>query len=328
MKQYIKSLLNSAMLRGVRKGLFEGKALILMLHRIAPIDFNKLPANENMKVDPQFLESFIIDMKNKGYQFISIDELITSLCNHSLKEKSICITIDDGYKDNFEYGFEIFRKYEIPFCVYMCAAFLDKTADMWWFGLEDFLLQNDKINFNGQDMIIDTLEAKNNAFLKLRNELICHINDYSNATEIMDKYKIHYNPKEYHDLALSVDEVRSMMGGGLLTIGHHTYSHPIFNNLTNDQIKQDVFKANEFFKQTFNEIPSHFAYPFGSRVEVSKQHFDLIKELGFKSATTTRFGSIFDAHKSYLHSLPRVFFDDSFKMESVFNFRKQRVVTQ
>ena len=30
----------------------------------------------------------------------------------------------------------------------------------------------------------------------------------------MDKYKIHYNPKEYHDLALCVDEVRSMMGGG------------------------------------------------------------------------------------------------------------------
>ena len=112
MKQQIKAILNSrgGLLESFRKNIFEGKCIIFMLHKIAPIDSNKLLPNENMKISPDYLESFIINLKNNGYKFISIDELINHLKNHTLQKKSICITIDDGYKDNLTYGFNIFKK--------------------------------------------------------------------------------------------------------------------------------------------------------------------------------------------------------------------------
>ena len=299
-----------------------------MLHQIAPINPNKLPANENMKISPNFLESFIIDLKNKGYVFVSIEELINHLQNNTLQNKTICITIDDGYKDNLSFGFEIFKKHKIPFCIYTCASFLERKANMWWFGLEDYLLQHSNMVFNDEKIDLSTIERKNLAFLKIRDYLISKINDYENAKGAMQEIGIDYNIEKYNDLALNYDDINFMLNdkSGLFTLGHHTYSHPIFNNINDEAIKQDIAKANDIFQNHFGFIPKHFAYPFGSKIEVSKRHFELIKNLGFKSATTTRHGSIFDKHRNHLFSLPRIFLKEHFDMHTIFDFRKKQIV--
>ncbi|WP_258865582.1 polysaccharide deacetylase family protein [Helicobacter sp. MIT 99-5507] len=314
MKQKIKAVLNSrgGVIGNLRRKIFEGKGVIFMLHQIAPINPNKLPANENMKISPDFLESFIINLKNDGYSFISIDELINHLNNNTLQKKNICITIDDGYKDNLTYGFDIFKKHKIPFCIYTCASFLEKKANMWWFGLEDYLLQHSSIIFNDEKIKLDTIEEKNITFLKIRDYLISKINDYEHAKNTMQEIGINYDMDKYNDLALNYDDINFMLNDkdNLMTLGHHTYSHPIFNNINDEEIKQDILKANNVFNNHFGFIPKHFAYPFGGRIEVSKKHFELIKNIGFKSATTTRHGSIFDEHKTHLYSLPRIFLKD------------------
>ena len=299
-----------------------------MLHQIAPINPNKLPANENMKISPNFLESFIIDLKNKGYVFVSIEELINHLQNNTLQNKTICITIDDGYKDNLSFGFEIFKKHKIPFCIYTCASFLERKANMWWFGLEDYLLQHSNMVFNDEKIDLSTIERKNLAFLKIRDYLISKINDYENAKGAMQEIGINYDIEKYNDLALNYDDINFMLNdkSGLFTLGHHTYSHPIFNNINDEAIKQDIAKANDIFQNHFGFIPKHFAYPFGSKIEVSKRHFELIKNLGFKRATTTRHGSIFDKHRNHLFSLPRIFLKEHFDMHTIFDFRKKQIV--
>lgn len=331
MKQQIKAILNSrgGLLESFRKNIFEGKCIIFMLHKIAPIDSNKLLPNENMKISPDYLESFIINLKNNGYKFISIDELINHLKNHTLQKKSICITIDDGYKDNLTYGFNIFKKHKIPFCIYTCASFLERKANMWWFGLEDYLLQHSNIFFNNEKIQLNTKNEKNIAFLKIRDYLISKINDYENAKNAMQEMGIDYDADKYNDLALSYDDIEFMLNDkdNLMTLGHHTYSHPIFNNINDEVIKNDITKANDIFNNHFGFIPKHFAYPFGGKIEVSKKHFELIESLGFCSATTTRHGSIFDKHSKYLYALPRIFLKDNFDMNTIFDFRKKQVVS-
>lgn len=146
-KTYIKNSLKTLEYLGIVQRYFKGSGAILMLHRIAPIDEKKLPANENLKVSPEFLEHFILQAKDKGYEFISLDTLHQRLISQNLKSKFLCITLDDGYKDNLTYGLEIFEKHEIPFCIYVCTSFPQGSHDMWWFGLEDFLLQRDALNY-------------------------------------------------------------------------------------------------------------------------------------------------------------------------------------
>lgn len=67
---------------------FSGIATIFMLHRVDTIDSNRLFPNENMKVSPEFLDSFIVELKSKGYEFISLDRLYEILQNKEADEFS------------------------------------------------------------------------------------------------------------------------------------------------------------------------------------------------------------------------------------------------
>lgn len=49
---------------------YSGVATIFMLHRVGESNSNKLPANENMKVSPTFLDSFIELLLEQGYEII------------------------------------------------------------------------------------------------------------------------------------------------------------------------------------------------------------------------------------------------------------------
>ena len=50
----------------------------------------------------------------------------------------------------------------------------------------------------------------------------------------------------------------------------------------------------------------HFSYPFGSSKEVNEREFAIVKECGFKTSTTTRWGNIFKEHKDHKECLPRI----------------------
>lgn len=313
---------------GFVQDIFKGKATVLMLHRIAPFEDGKIPANENMKVSPEFLEDFIIKSKSKGYCFISLDSLYDGLKNDTLKEKSLVITIDDGYKDNLTFGYPIFKKHNVPFCIYVCTSFPQKSHNMWWFALEDYLLKHSTVNIEGVSLDISNLENKQKAFLRFREIIIKSSNNYEDATEIMNKLGIFYNPRDYDDLALLWEEIKYLLEDKLTTIGNHTHSHPIFANLSNNEIIDDVKKANSMFSTHLNYLPEHFAYPFGSRIEVRKEHFELLKELGFKTATTTRNGHIYTQHRNFLTALPRVFLHENLKLEDSFRLRKKIIVTE
>ncbi|PAF45196.1 polysaccharide deacetylase family protein [Helicobacter sp. 11S02596-1] len=322
-----KALLNQLSQLKIIQKIFRGNASILMLHRIAPLENNRLSPNENMKVTPDFLEDFITTSLSEGYRFISLDTLYEGLIQGNLEKKSLVITIDDGYKDNFIFGYPIFKKYQIPFCIYVCTSFPQRSHNMWWFALEDYLLESDMVTIAGEKIDVKNVKDKEYAFLRLRDIIIANSSSYEDANSIMNKLGIFYDPRHYDSLSMGWEEIKLLSQDPIATIGNHTHSHPIFNNLSPDQITQDIQTANELFKSKINYTPKHFAYPFGSRIEVSSRHFELIKNLNFKTATTTRQGTIYPQHKKFLTALPRIFFHENFRLENSFKIRKKIIIT-
>ncbi len=319
LKQYI---INQLWRLESSRRVFEGNAAILMLHRIAPIDSAKLPINEALKVSPEFLESFIKEAKDKGYSFVSLDELAHNLTDSKPFSKLLCITIDDGYKDNLTYGYPIFDTHRVPFCIYVCTSFPQSTHNMWWFGLEDYLLAN---KGGGQYTESSDLERLQELFLSLRAQIIQNSTSYTDSLAICQKLGITYDPRTYDALTLSWEDIAYIAKNPIATIGNHTHTHPIFNRLTPKEVSDDITKAQELFK-AHNLEPKHFAYPFGGRIEVDSAYFAIPQELSFVSATTTRAGSIYTAHRDFLHALPRFMLTDTFALRHIYRPRRQRVV--
>ena len=48
---------------------------------------------------------------------------------------------------------------------------------------------------------------------------------------------------------------------------------------------------------------NHFSYPYGTKSDVGKREFEIVKELGFKSAVTTSVGRL---SRKKLFNLPRI----------------------
>ena len=53
---------------------------------------------------------------------------------------------------------------------------------------------------------------------------------------------------------------------------------------------------------------NHFSYPYGAKSDVGKREFEIVEELGFRSAVTTSVGEI---SKKKLFHLPRIHISQS-----------------
>lgn len=293
---------------------YSGLATVFMLHRVHPFENERLFPNENMKVTPEFLENFIVKSKAQGYRFISLDRLYEMLIKGQKIEKQIVLTLDDGYKDNYTIAYPIFKKYNVPFAVYITTSFPEKKAILWWYELEDLIVKNEYLALsNGMKFICDSKEKKERVFLEIR-EIIISLSPDRFLTEL-NKLFFQYNIdwyKKCNDLCLTWDQIIELSSDDLCTIANHTVSHPALNKLTDERMSEEIIAANELIELKLNKQIKHFSYPFGSINECNKREFDFIKNQGFKTATTTRHGNIHKRHGDHLECMPRIMLTEGF----------------
>ena len=307
---------------------YSGVATIFMLHRVGENDPDKLPANENMKVSRTFLDSFIKLLLKKGYEIVSLDQLYDILLAKKSVTNKVVFTFDDGYKDNLTLALPIFEKYNIPFTVYVTTSFPDRRAILWWYALEDILLNHKTIELSDGSLYqCGDLIEKQKAFLTIRDKIL-KLNQANLANlleDLFSSYKVDWHA--YSDkLALSWEEIITLANHDLVTIAGHTVNHYAFNQLTADQINHEVLSANERLESKINKKIEHFAYPFGSENEVGETEYTTVKNLKLKTVTTTRRGNIHLQHATHLYALPRIMLTENFDLKGLALPTKKKVV--
>lgn len=308
---------------------YSGMATIFMLHRVNHIDSNKLSPNERMKISPEYLDTLITNLIKEGYEIISLDRLNEVLRKELKVKKQIVFTLDDGYKDNFDIAYPIFKKHNTPFTVYVTTSMPEKKTLLWWYVLEDLILSHDEIILsNNKKYSCKTNLQKLNTFFKIRELIISfEPEDFElRLKNLFNQYKIDWYSK-CEELALSWDEIKILASDPLVTISGHTVNHYALNRLDEDEVIKEISTANKLLKDKINIEVEHFAYPFGSDFEIGQREFNLVKNMGFKTATTTRTGNIYPAHKNYLECLPRIMLTEDFSIRNIGNFRMKKIVT-
>jgi len=92
---------------------------VWMLHRVTD-SHSDTELLRTYEITPRRLDSLIVEYTKKGYLFISIEDVRkVMLGEKQIKNKFVSITLDDGYRDNYEVAYPIFRKYNVPFCIYL-----------------------------------------------------------------------------------------------------------------------------------------------------------------------------------------------------------------
>lgn len=308
---------------------YSGVATILMLHRVDYIDKNKIYANENMKISPNFLERFIIEAKQYGYEFISLDRLQKLLSGNENTHKKLVITLDDGYIDNFTQAYPIFNKHQIPFTVYITTSFPEQNAILWWYILEDLLHSHSHIELSdGSYYSYSNMVEKNKVFLQIRKKILNldQTDLLTNLNQLFGKYRVDWKGKT-KELAMSWEQIKLLSQSSLTTIGGHTKNHYAFNKISHELIQQEINDANLLIHQHTGRFVEHFAFPFGSIHEVEQKQIEWIKAFDFKTVVTTRKGNILKQHKDYLYCLPRVMLTENFEIRTLSLIKRKPFVT-
>ncbi len=291
---------------------------IFMLHRVDDFENGHLWCNEHMKVTPDFLDSIIYKLKEK-YDIINLYDVPERLKHHN-KRKFIVFTMDDGYKDNYTKALPIFKKHNIPYTIFITTDFPDNNAILWWYELEDLLLENDSITLsNGITYPAHNYEEKCDSFLKIREEILKldQLNLENELNALFNNYEINWK-SQCKKLCLSWEDIKILKNEPLVTIGAHTKHHYNLKQLGNEiKVNEEVMSGNDLLKYNTGIEPIVFAYPFGSSSEAGEREFNVLSKLNFKCACIAYGGPCTKNNLKELFSLPRIMFKQDFKIEDL-----------
>lgn len=289
----------------------EGLGLIFMLHQVSGEKRGEFAPNRGLMVTPGYLDTVLRDVKEAGLDIISLDEAHARITEGDTTNRFACFTLDDGYRDNLEIAFPVFAKHKAPFTIYIPSDYPEGRGEIWWLALEQVIESNDEIQFNsGRETCLlpaKTVTEKNAAFELIYYHL-CGLDADTHREQIAELCETHGvdMAKQCRDLIMTWDEIRKLAADPLVTIGAHTVGHQALARLSRNRARDEMKLGADRIKKELGSWPEHFSYPYGDASSAGPREFEIAKELGFKTAVTTRKGIVFPEHAEHMMALPRV----------------------
>jgi len=292
--------------------LLGGVGAILTLHHVRPPRPDAFQPNRLLEVTPQFLEDVIRELRRSNTDIVTLDEMHRRLKEQDFRRRFVCLTFDDGYRDNAQYALPILRKYEAPFAIYVPTSFPDRAGELWWLTLEAAIARVSRLALvmDGEDRRYDchSTEAKYELFdhiywwlrsLDSEDELREAVRDIG-ARYGVDSQAI------CNDLCMTWAEIAEIARDALATIGAHTVNHVMLKKTTDEAVRSEMQLSASTIEAALGERPAHFSYPVGDRTSAGPREFRIAAAVGFKTAVTTRPGVLFPEHAGHLTALPRI----------------------
>jgi peptidoglycan/xylan/chitin deacetylase (PgdA/CDA1 family) len=291
----------------------QGVGVIFTLHHVRPEPDEPKPfaPNRILEVTPEFLDAVLDQVKDAGLDVISLDEAVQRL-KEGDERRFACFTFDDGYRDNLEYAYPIFKKRGMPLTLYVPTDYPDGKGELWWLALEEIVARaDDQIELcrHGEIWRLPTATTadKERAF----EQIYWWLRSLDEASQrrvvraLADKYGVDMRA-ECRKEVMTWDEIRAMAADPLVTIGAHTKGHYAIAKLADGKALEEMEGSADRIAEEVGTRPVHFAFPYGDPGSAGPRDFALAQEAGFETAVTTRKGMLFPDHRQHLTALPRV----------------------
>jgi len=309
----LKGLLNALHYSGADRllaPLTRGVGAIFTLHHVHSQPPAAFEPNRILRVTPQFLEQAIAQIHHSGLDIVSLDEAHFRLLEGDCRPFA-CLTFDDGYRDNLEVAYPIFKRHNLPFAVYICTDFADGRGDLWWLALEKAIRRADSVG-----MRIDGSERRWRATNAAEKDAAFHAiywwlrsikEDDARALVAELCQAAGFDASRLcTELVMTWDEIRRLAADPLVTIGAHTRRHFALAKLTLPEARDEIVHSLQRIERELGKPCRHLSYPYGDERSAGEREFQLASELAIRTAVTTRKGLIQRRHASAPTALPRV----------------------
>ena len=102
---------------------------ILMYHSI---DYTS-DKNNRLTISPEAFARQMGYLHDKGYNVIPLEKAVWYIETKATPpSKTVAITIDDGYENNYTYAYPVLKKYHIPVTIFVIVGLVGKEGFMNW----------------------------------------------------------------------------------------------------------------------------------------------------------------------------------------------------
>jgi len=272
----------------------------LIFHRVVR---NSDPMSPSEPTQAWFRQ--LMRMLAGNFEMISLEEALSRREAGRLNGRTISVTFDDGYADNYEVALPVLEEFKVPGTFFVASKFID-GGRMW------------------NDSIIETFRRLPAGQCEVADEQphVFDLGDWASRRDAADQMITawkHLPPGQRQtrvdkfsrnvpdlpaDLMLSKSQLRALADSPMATIGGHTRSHPILASLSDEQARREIEGGKDELEEWIQQDISLFAYPNGKAGrDFHAIHADIVREAGFSAAVTTDWGTLNASADCYL--IPR-----------------------
>jgi len=236
-----------------------------------------------------------MELLARDYHPISLDDLTNNLqSGRPSPRRSVVVTFDDGYADNYEVAMPILNACGVPATFYVTVDCIECRKLPWPSRLR-FAFRRTKsaawTDSKGSLWNLSDETAREQAFL-LACDDCCQLTgkgqeDFVNRIELELQIAV---PDNLGSLMMNYDHVRGLSRGGHI-VGSHTMTHPNMAHVKEAEAQQELSESKQRLESQIQGPIKHFSYPCPAlSPHWNERTVEQSHDVGYVSAVTTDSG--------------------------------------
>lgn len=305
----MKRLLARLGLAALARPLLGGAGAVLVLHRLRAHDPGlSFAANHRNAIPPELFVQLLDTLAAADVEVVTLDAALARLATPR-PGRFVCLTFDDGYRDNLDALLPILEARRVPATIYIAPGLIDGSAALWWYALDEIITREPSLRL---PLPAETLlpsgdaAAKQRAFESLAQVMISTPAETRDGllAALATRYGMDapgLAARHMMDWAM----LRRLAASPCIEIGAHTLTHPPLATLAPEAAAAEMAGSRARLERETGREVRHFAFPYGVPGTIGERELGLAAELGFRTAVTTTPGNLFARHAQACHAWPR-----------------------
>lgn len=241
----------------------------------------------------------------RWFKVLPLDEAVEMLQAGRLPARAVCLTFDDGYRDNHDIALPLLQRHGLTATFYITSGLINGGVMF-----HDLIAETVRHAPTGRlDIGVPGVQPVDVSDTASRVKAVAELTpkvkylDVAQRMACTERMMAALGDKAPRHLMMRDEHVRAMSRAGM-GIGGHTVNHQILAKLAPEDAKAEIERNAADLRQLIDRPVNSFAYPNGKPVlDYTEQTAELVRGAGYTHAVSTAVGV--GTRSSRRYELPR-----------------------
>jgi peptidoglycan/xylan/chitin deacetylase (PgdA/CDA1 family) len=240
---------------------------------------------------------------SRNFRIVSLANMLEQIkANGSPAADEVVLTFDDGLRNNFSVVYPLLQKFKAPATFFVCPGLITSGKWLWNHEARCRLTTLGRVRLKELSRRLLAPSSSVEGLIAWMKTL--SFQERRHAEEFIAVATRRFCPSASQHSAhamMSWEELQSL-DPELVTVGSHSFSHPILTTLLDEQLDFEMRESRRHLEEKLHRPVPFFCYPNGaldSRVHASAQKY-------YEAAVSTEAGTVGRDQLPDKHRLPRI----------------------